>query len=326
MAIAGVAVRGNLRGLPLFASLFLKPPFLRSLFLSSLLVGTGIALLMPLPEGWSAGWRGECLNRMHAPMLGVCCVALAGLLRAATGRTGRGVLLAAMAAVFLAALVEIVQPWFQRTAELGDFMWGLAGIVAGTFWNGTRMFPSVRLRMIVRVVALIGLLSPPLGWAWQVMMAQRAADRLFPVLTDISGELGGFFWSMEPAMDSHRQQLGQHGEMILKRTSQQAASAHLDTRDRDWTLFDRLEIDGTLEAPEAVEVGLRLDLNDAAGPRLRAGAWMMPGSHRIQVRWPSTHPPRNVHQLVVFLAAGNPAGRLHIHQLRLVRGDDVQTQ
>lgn len=325
LAIAGVAVRGNFRGLPLFISLFLKPPFMRSLFLSSLLVGTGIALLMPLPEGWSAGWRGECLNRMHVPLMGVCCVALAGLFRAATGGNGLGVLAAALSATFLAAMVEVAQPWFHRTADMGDFLWGLAGIVAGTFWNGTRMFPSVRLRVIVRVVALIGLLSPPLGWASQVVMAHRAADRRFPVLTDFSGELGGFFWSMEPVMDSYLQQLGQHGEIILERTSQQAASAHLDTRGRDWTLFDRLEIDGTLEAPEAVEVGLRLDLNDAAGPRLRAGAWMMPGSHRIQVRWPSTHPPWNVHQLVVFLAAGNPAGRLHIHQLRLVRGDDVQT-
>ena len=286
----------------------------------------GVALLLlPLPEGWSAGWRGECLNRLHVPLMGVCCVALAGLFRAATGRIWCSVLLAALAAVFLAALVEIVQPWFHRTADMWDFMWGLAGIVAGSLWNGAWMSRSMRLRVIVRAVVLISLLSPPLGWASQVMMAHRAADRRFPVLTDFAGELGGFFWSMEPAADSCHQQLGQSGAIILERTSQQAASAHLDTRGRDWTLFDRVEIDGSLEAPEAVEVGLRLDLNDDAGPRLRAGAWMMPGNHRIQVRWPSTHPPSNVHQLVVFLAAGNPAASLHIHQLRLMRGDDVHT-
>lgn len=33
--------------------------------------------------------------------------------------------------------------------------------------------------------------------------------------------------------------------MILERTGQKAASAHLDARDRDFTPFDRLEIDGS---------------------------------------------------------------------------------
>ena len=198
-------------------------------------------------------------------------------------------------------------------------MWGLAGIAAGTLWKSAVIFHSIWLRVIVRVLAMVGLLSPPLGWTAHVMMAKQAADRLFPVLTDFTGELGGFFWTQEPAEVSYGQQIKQHGQMILERTSQKAASAHLDTLDRDWTSFDRLEIDGTLEASEAVEVGLRLDLNSAAEPRLRAGAWIKPGRHRVQIQWPSSALPQQAHQLVVFLAAGEPAASLQIHQLRLVR-------
>jgi hypothetical protein len=309
--------------LPFHRSSSLKRLSQRSLVLSTLLVGMGVVVLLPLPEGWSAGWRAECLNRMHVPMMGIFCVVLEGLFRTAAGRNKRSVLSAALSASLLAALVEIVQPWFHRTADIGDFMWGLAGIAAGTLWNSTEMFHSIWLRIIIRILALVGILSPPLGWVAQVMTARLAADRRFPVLTDFTGERGGFFWTLEPAEDSYIQQIKRHGQMILERTPQKAASAHLDTLDRDWTSFDRLEIDGTLEASAAVEVGLRLDLNSATGPRLRAGAWMQPGHHRIQIQWPSSNPPQNVHQLVVFLAAGEPAASLQIHQLRLVRREDL---
>ncbi len=294
----------------------------RSLVLSSLLVGLGVFVLLPLPEGWSASWRGECLNRMHVPMMGICCVVLEGLFSTAAGRNKRSVLSAALSAILLAAMVEVLQPWFHRTADIGDFMWGLAGTVAGTSWNSAFLFPTMLLRVIARVLAMVILVSPPLACATQVMMASQAADRRFPVLTNFTEHLGGFFWSMEPVEDSYSQQIKRHGRMILERNGQKAASAHLDTLDRDWTHFDRLEIDGTLEASAAVEVGLRLDLNSATGPRLRAGAWMKPGRHRIQIQWPISVLPQQVHQLVLFMAAGEPAASLQIHQLRLVPRED----
>ncbi|MCX6848493.1 MAG: hypothetical protein NTY98_06200 [Verrucomicrobia bacterium] len=295
----------------------------RSLVLSSLLVGMGVVVLLPLPAGWSAGWRAEFLNRMHVPMMGICCVALEVLFRTITGKNKRCLLSGALSASLLAALVEIVQPWFHRTADIDDFMWGFAGIVAGTLWSSAAFFQTTKLRAIIRVLAMAGLISPPLGWTAQVMMAKQAADRRFPVLTNFTENLGGFFWSIEPAEDSSSQQIMLHGQMILERTGQKAASAHLDTLDRDWTSFDRLEIDGTLEASGAVEVGLRLDLNSTAGPRLRAGAWIKPGHHRIQIQWPSSDLAQHVHQLVVFLAAGEPAASLQIHQLRLVPREDL---
>lgn len=279
--------------------------------------------MLPLPVGWNAGWRAECLNRMHAPLMGICCVALEALFRPGGGSNKLSLFLATLSACVMAALVELVQPWFHRTADLRDFMWDLAGIAAGSFWNNAALLQSIRLRVIMRVVAVAGLLSPPFAWTAQVLMARHAADGRFPVLTDFTGYSGDFFWSMEPVLDSGSYQPKPSAHMILERTGQKPASAHLDALNRDWTPFDRLEIDGTLEASAAVEVGVRLDLNSAAGPRLCAGGWMMPGRHCIQIQWPNSDQTQHVHQLVVFLSAGEPAASLQIHRLHLVPRKDL---
>jgi len=84
-------------------------------------------------------------------------------------------------------------------------------------------------------------------------------------------------------------------------------------------------LDGTLEAPEPVELGIRIDLNHKDGPRLRGGKLLLPGRHRIQIQWSTSQTPQNVHQMVVFLAAGTPSARLRIHHLRLLEHADEPT-
>ena len=287
-----------------------------------LFVGITSTLLLPLPTGWSSGWRGELLNRMHSPLMGICCVALIGFFNSQKAKC-ISILAAAFSAIGLAAMIELMQPWFHRTADVGDFLWDMVGIVAGTLWGLAIMLQPMGWRLILRTLALTCLLAPPVGWTVKVMMAHRAADKCFPILTNFNENLGGFFWTIEPALNPAFQPPSQHGQMILERTSQTAASAHLDARNHDWTRFDRLELDGTLEAAESIEIGVRIDLNHKDGPRLRAGGQMLPGRHRIQIQWPTSQPPQNVHQLVVFLAAGNPTARLSIHQLRLLERADV---
>ncbi len=292
----------------------------------ALLTGIGIALLVPLPADWSVGWRAEWLNRMHVPLMAVYCVAIEGLFRNSSLINSHRAFWAALSAVFFAAMVELVQPWFHRTADMGDFMWGMAGIAAGSLWNTAILAQSHRMRVIISALALACTLLPPLGWGSQVMRAKLAAERLFPVIVDTSGNLGNFFWTMEPEELSVSQQLKERGEIILTKSGEHPSSARLDAQNRDWSQFDGLAIDGTLEAPTAIELGLRLDLNDVAGPRLRAGSLVQPGRHQIQIWWPGSPPPRNVHQLVVFLASGEPAARLRIHHMQLVRRVDAARQ
>jgi hypothetical protein len=294
---------------------------IRYVIFPTLLAGIGIALLLQLPAGWSVGWRAELLNRTHVPLMAVFCVALVGFFRTNI-RTVLGV---AISAIIFAALVELVQPWFHRTADMGDFIWGIVGIAFGSFWNAAKMLQSQRICVLIRVLAIACMFWPPLEYVSEVMRAKLAAERLFPVLTNFTGVLESFFWSVEPSGQSNIRQLKEGGEMILVKSGQLPASARLDAQNNDWSQFDGLAIDGTLEAPTAIEVGLRLDLNISSDPRLRAGKLMQPGRHQIQIWWPRLTPPRSVHQMVVFLAAGEPAARLRIHRMHLVKRMDAAT-
>lgn len=71
-------------------------------------------------------------------------------------------LLASLSASLLAAWVEFFQPWFQRAADFGDFMWGLASVSAGTLWAGAPLVQTFHFCLIQRVLALVILISPPL--------------------------------------------------------------------------------------------------------------------------------------------------------------------
>ena len=275
-------------------------------------------LFLPVPEGWSDGWRGEWLNRLHTPLFGVGCVALSAFLGAMARTRRRAVVLAGLFATLAAAVVEVVQPWFHRSADLGDLMWGVAGVAAGTLWNAAGGAGTRRVRFLVRLLALAGLLLPPVAWLAKVRAAAMAAEARLPLLTDYARHDGGFFWTMEPYFRPYARQIQDHGEMVLERDGRWAASAHLDTRGGDWTRYAGIEIDGTLECSEAVVLGLRVDLVERKGPRLRAGARLEPGRQRLRIGWPGGKPLGRVHQLVVFLAAGMPPARLRIHELRLV--------
>lgn len=280
--------------------------------------GAGAVLFLPLPAGWSDGWRGEWLNRLHTPLFGVGCVALTSFFRALPGTRARAAVLAALFATLAAGLVELVQPWFHRSADVGDLLWGIAGVGAGSLWNAAGSAQALWGRVLLRLLAVVGLLLPPVAWLAKVGSASQAAEARLPVLTDYSTPEGGFFWTMEPYFRRYARQIKEHGEMVLERDGRWAASAHLDTRDGDWRGYAGIEIDGTLECTEAVVLGLRVDLIDRKGPRLRAGGRLEPGRQRLQIAWPGTKPPERVHQLVVFLAAGTPPARLRIHELRLV--------
>lgn len=322
--VLGIA-DGGVRGYGAGSFCSLKCSSLISLSVLSLLAlaGGGAVLFMPLPEGWSDGWRGEWLNRLHTPLFGVVCVALRVFFRAIAGTRSRSAALAALFATLAAAVVEVVQPWFHRSADLGDLMWGVAGVAAGTLWNVASGAEARWGRMVVPMLAVAAGLLPPVAWLARVRAAALAAEARLPLLTDYAAPDGGFFWTMEPYFRPYAHQIHEHGEMVLERDGRWAASAHLDARSGDWTLYGGIEIDGTLECSEAVVLGLRVDLGERTGPRLRAGGRLEPGRQRLRIAWPGGKPLERVHQLVVFLAAGTPAARLRIHELRLVLRGEV---
>jgi len=301
----------------------LKRPSIPLFGLSALLVLACSLLFVPLPAEWSAGWRGECLNRLHAPLMGACLVLIAALFHLSGCPRGASLKRAAVSATGMAVLVELVQPWFHRTASLEDLGWGMAGVLAGVLWMGAGLLKAAWTRAMLRLLAVICVLTPPLEWLAQAALARAEADRLFPVLAGVSKTQRRLFWSIGPGNRVSDHPGEDPDEMILARDPDHAASVHLNTLGRDWNGFSGLEIDGTLEAPSAVEIGVRVDLDDAEGRRLRVGGRMQPGRSRIQIVWPHGNLPRKVRQLVVFLAAEDPPARLWLHELRLIRNKNA---
>jgi hypothetical protein len=87
----------------------------------------------------------------------------------------------------------------------------------------------------------------------------------------------------------------------------------------DWSRHRGLELEGDLESDAAVEIGIRLDLDDANRTKLRTGGWMSPRQKQLQIRWPESVPPKKVRQLVVFLAPETQPARLTLTRLRLIK-------
>ena len=240
------------------------------------------------------GWRGELLNRMHAPLM-----AAAGFLTSlCLGSGGRkhAVLLTIMAAV----IIELVQPWFGRTASLGDLGWGMIGALSVMIWQ----------RWCLAWLALLVALAPPATWWMQLTLARQDAARHFPALLAPPPQPAGLLWNVSPAF------AGNEDKIVLDRNNEQPASARLEVMKQDWSVFPGLELEAELQAPAELQLGVRLDMTD--GPRIRMGAGMQPGKNHLLIFWPEGTRPAGVKQLVLFLEAGTPQAKLRILSARLI--------
>ncbi len=249
--------------------------------------------------------------------MGVCAVVLAALLHRYGSPPKWQLPLAAAAAAVMAALVEWIQPWFGRTSSVEDFLWGMMGVLGGCLWLGAEL----RKAALLRLLAVVCVLAPPLVWRIQVALLQAEARSLFPVLADSSLPHLHPLCTIEPPLTAAKRD-----QLLLARDADHPASIHLDTLDRDWSGYAGLEISGTLQAAAAVEAGVRLDLGEDGAARLQAGGWMQPGASVLQIYWTKDAPTPCVHQLVVFLAANPSTAQLQIHQLRLITKDSASAE
>lgn len=240
-------------------------------------------LFMPLPHEWSAGWRSELLNRLHVPLL-----ALFGILL--PPRKAWITLLAAGA-------VELVQPWFGRSASWADFGWGVLGAMTALLWHA-KSLPW-------RLIALAAAITPPAIWWVQVTKAQSEAQTQFPVLMNGPASL---LWVLSPEAEYSKSGLTLHG----------SSSVRIEVPDPDWNAFEALELEATLDSASPQELGIRLDIGAGLPNRVQAGATLRPGPNHLRVPWPEDARLSPVKQLVLFLPATAAPVRLELHQLRLL--------
>jgi hypothetical protein len=90
-----------------------------------------------------------------------------------------------------------------------------------------------------------------------------------------------FFWVVQP--NKEQESLTERGQILLLSQQQYPATAHLDALGSDWSRYRGLELEGNLESDAAVEIGIRVDLDDTQRTKLRTGGWMSPGKTANQV-------------------------------------------
>jgi len=250
---------------------------------------------------------------MHAPLMGLVCIALA------SGRSSGWLnsLRVALGAILAAALMEWVQPWFGRTASMQDFGWGVFGVFGSTLWNLAKTIPGRVRRGFLTLLAALFMLAPPGAWLAEVGWANWQAHASFPELLDPHGKRLSLFWAVQP--NKEQETLKKEGQIVLRSQQGHPATAHLDALGKEWSGYTGLELHGELKADAAVEVGVRVDLDDAHQTKLRTSGWMSPHQKHLRITWPEGRPPGKVRQLVVFLAPETPAARLTLNRLFLIK-------
>lgn len=113
---------------------------------------------------------------------------------------------------------------------------------------------------------------------------------------------------------------------MLLSQQERPATAHLNTQGNDWSSYEGLELHGELNADAAVEVGVRVDLDDEHKTKLRTSGWMSPHQKYLRITWPEGRPSGKVRQLVVFLAPKTPAARLILTRLCLIKEEENRSE
>jgi hypothetical protein len=213
--------------------------------------------------------------------------------------------------------MEWVQPWFGRTASMQDFGWDVVGVLGGTLWNLAKTTPRHVRRGLLTLLTALFMLAPPVAWLAEVGRAIWQANASFPELLGSRGQPLSLFWTVQP--NKEQGTLKKEGQIVLLSRQDRPATAHLNALGNDWSDFVGLELQGELEAAAAIEIGIRVDLDDANRTKLRTGGWMSPRQKQLQIRWPESVPPKKVRQLVVFLAPETQPARLTLTRLRLIK-------
>ncbi|MFZ4766067.1 MAG: hypothetical protein ACOYMN_14040 [Roseimicrobium sp.] len=259
---------------------------------------------------------------MHAPLFAGCCWFLQASFTGIGAKRWPATAYAVIAAIALAASMEVVQRWAGRTPSMEDFAWGALGAAVSGVWCACMAPSSSILRCAVGALSLTLVLAGPVGWIAQVVAARVATDSRFPLLDPVPGALATFLWTVEETTISGSEgkaaQLDNTEAIALYRKADRGCRAGFDARGRDWSAFTGLSFEGTLQSASPVELGIRVDLRDAAQTVVRAGVVLQPGTHRTAILWPIPLQNYPVEQLVLFVAAGTPPATVTLSDIRLL--------
>ena len=144
---------------------------------ASTLAVAAMLLLLPVPKRFEAGWRSHLLDFGHVPLFAAITVAL-------WFACGRRWLLAAILALILAGLVELIQPFTGRSGNFPDFLRGGAGVLAATALLRGAAGPASRSYRLTHALFALALVAVPAAEVTPRLLDAAEAYLDFPVLAD----------------------------------------------------------------------------------------------------------------------------------------------
>jgi hypothetical protein len=305
--------------------------FLGNLLVAVLLVA---ALLCPLPFLRSP-LAERLLDSAHLPLfLGITC-----WLHALFPSSSRRLRLAgpAIAAVAIAALGELIQPFTGRSASLLDFRNGIFGVSAACAWIAVReaQGPRIRYWLVASGSLLLALIAAlPAAQEWR---GSRLRLLQFPLLGDFESESELRLWTPqggEAAGDfsTHIQfspEHATHGNRALEvRTGQGSwAGVSYAAGDLDWSRYSRLMAD-FYNPGNSFQLGIRVDDDgdcQSYGQRFDREWTLTPGTNRLEIpigemelapRGRKLH-LQSIRRLVFFTGPNAPGRTFFLDHVRL---------
>ena len=167
-------------------------PFAGRLIALVAVLGTAGLLLAPIPPRLLGVWQAEFLDFGHVPLFAALVVAL----RMGMGPPVRRPLLVA---VVLAGLAELVQPWFNRTADWMDFFRGTLGATAGAAGVRAWELRHQRWQSAAYLAAAVALTVWPVVEVVPYLADTVEGRRALPVLADFATDRQMRRWQRDQA-------------------------------------------------------------------------------------------------------------------------------
>jgi hypothetical protein len=227
-------------------------------------------LLMPLPNDYRALWFGAASDTFHVPLFALLTYLLVQYCWPGQAIAVIGVALA------VATGAELIQPLVGRSASWRDLAYGVLGVGMAAAAVQTKLPLAIRLAL----VALLGIW--PVAQAGPVVSDAIHAWRTFPVLADFAAPFATRRWLRN---GTTIQPVGELAQMHFDAHPQQGAGAILLPIVRDWTQYERLEVEFSFEgAPLLFLISVR-DGKKLPPELPRYDLWKRypPGRHRVEI-------------------------------------------
>ncbi len=243
-----------------------------------------IGLFMPNPLSYPARWEGHVQDFLHV----LAFALLAGALVVLCGSQ----VIACVASIVVATLVEIVQAGVGRQPSWEDWLLGLCGSAIAASWIMLPKRPA-----FMRWVTCGTLIALPLGWKVPHYIDAVYFATSFPVLSDFRSPFEFSRWYVEEnRLERVRLADGQPaGKAYLLPNSKGESAVILYSFFQDWSRFRFVKCELTVpERPIRLLVSIRNPGFYPDAPHYDLAATYKPGRHTIAIDLAEAAPGRRL--------------------------------